>query len=164
MWGETMLDARTSSGSQLQVSSLIRARSGLLLIFLAALSIRAVCCVLFSGEIDAEGAEYARIAQNLLAGKGYVGIGMAGTQLFFPPLYPFLIAGVTVITGDAEISARIINIVMGALLACPVYLIGRRMFDESKGLGAAALVAFHPYLVWLSTTVRCAVNLHIIYF
>jgi 4-amino-4-deoxy-L-arabinose transferase-like glycosyltransferase len=157
-----MLDARTSSGSQLQVSSLIRARSGLLLIFLAALSIRAVCCVLFSGEIDAEGAEYARIAQNLLAGKGYVGIGMAGTQLFFPPLYPFLIAGVTVITGDAEISARIINIVMGALLACPVYLIGRRMFDESKGLGAAALVAFHPYLVWLSTTVRCESTYYIL--
>lgn len=126
-----------------------------MLILLAALSIRAVCGVLFSGEIDGEGAEYARIAQNLLAGKGYVGIGTPGTQLFFPPLFPYLIAGVTVITGDAEISGRIINIVMGALLVCPVYLIGRRMFSESKGLAAAALVAFHPYLVWLSTTVRC---------
>jgi hypothetical protein len=58
----------------------------LVLIFLAALIVRVLCAVIFSGEIDTEGAEYARIAQNIVAGKGYVGIATEGTQLFFPPL------------------------------------------------------------------------------
>ena len=44
----------------------------LLFIVLSALFVRALCAVLFTGEIDAEGTEYARIAQNLIAGNGYV--------------------------------------------------------------------------------------------
>lgn len=128
---------------------------GLLLIMLAALTIRAVCTVLFTGEIDTEGAEYARIAQNIIAGKGYEGLATQGTQLFFPPLFPFLIAGVSFITGDAEIAGRILSVLSGALLVYPVYLIARRMFGEAIGFGAAGLVAVHPYLVQLSTTVFC---------
>ncbi len=129
--------------------------SGLLLIMLAALTLRALCAILFTGEIDTEGAEYARIAQNIIAGKGYEGLATQGTQLFFPPLFPFLIAGVSLITGDAEIAGRILNVLSGALLVYPVYLVARRMFDEAIGLGAAGLIAVHPYLVQLSTTVFC---------
>jgi Dolichyl-phosphate-mannose-protein mannosyltransferase len=144
---------RQKIGTLLQFN--IEHRSGLLFIFAAALIIRAGSSILFSGEIDGEGAEYARLAQNLLAGRGYIGIGHEGTNLFFPPLFPFLIAGVTLITGDADISGRLISIIMGALLIVPVYLISRRMYGKTIGLGSAALIAFHPYLVQFSTTVHC---------
>ena len=45
-----------------------------------------------TGAIDKEGAEYARLAENLRNGVGFVGIAMPGTQLLFNPLYPLLIA------------------------------------------------------------------------
>ena len=145
------------SGDRLRVESTRVAlvdRKRLLLIFSAALMIRALCAVFFTGEIDGEGAEYARIAQNILSGKGYSGIATEGTQLFFPPLFPFLIAGISLITGDAEAAGRVVNVLFGALLVYPVYLIGRRIFGGGIGLGAAAVVAFHPYLVQFSTTVH----------
>jgi 4-amino-4-deoxy-L-arabinose transferase-like glycosyltransferase len=120
-----------------------------------ALLVRIGCAIYFTGEIDPEGAEYARIAENLLAGKGYSGIATEGTQLFFPPLFPFLIALVSLITGDAEAAGRSINVLFGALIAYPVFFIALRIFDRRVALGAAALVAFHPYFIQLSTTVYC---------
>src|SRR4249919_1043591 len=111
----------------------------LLFIVLSALLIRTLCAVLFTGEIDAEGTEYARIAQNLIAGNGYVGIATPGTELLFPPLFSFLIAGVTLIVGDAGIAGRIVSVVFGTLLAFPVYLIAGRLFGQRAALVAAAL-------------------------
>lgn len=97
--------------------------------------------------IEQEGAEYARIAQNLLAGKGYVGIFNNGVQLNFPPLYPAAIALVSLITGDAEIAARSLNIILGALLVVPVYRIAVLLYGRSAGIAAAVLVVLHPVLL-----------------
>jgi 4-amino-4-deoxy-L-arabinose transferase-like glycosyltransferase len=127
----------------------------LLLIVLSALFIRVFCAVRFAGEMDAEGTEYARIAQDLLAGRGYVGFATPGTQLFFPPLFPFLIAGVTWIVGDAGVAGHVVSILFGTLLIVPVYLIARRMFGEHTALAAATLTAFHPYLIMFSVSVFC---------
>lgn len=127
----------------------------LLIILAVALVLRALCAILFNGEIDTEGTEYARIAENLLSGRGYVGMATEGVQLVFPPLFPLLIAGLSMLIGDPETAGRTINIIFGALLVLPVYGIARRLFDERVGLGAAALVAVHPYLVNFSTTVYC---------
>jgi 4-amino-4-deoxy-L-arabinose transferase-like glycosyltransferase len=125
----------------------------LLFIVLSALLIRTLFAVLFTGEIDAEGTEYARIAQNLIAGNGYVGIATPGTELLFPPLFSFLIAGVTLIVGDAGVAGRIVSVVFGTLLAFPVYLIAGRLFGQRAALVAAALTAFHPYLIVFSVSV-----------
>jgi hypothetical protein len=126
-----------------------------LLIVVSALFIRASCAALFTGEMDAEGAEYTRIAQDLIAGKGYVGIATPGTQLFFPPLFPFLIAGVTWIVSDAGMASHIVSVLFGTLLILPVYLIARRMFGDRTALAAATLTAFHPYLIMFSVSVFC---------
>jgi 4-amino-4-deoxy-L-arabinose transferase-like glycosyltransferase len=132
-----------------------RERRVLVGILAVALALRALCTIMFSGEIDTEGAEYARIAENIIQGKGFIGIATEGLQLVFPPLFPVLIAGVSLLTGDAETAGRAINVLFGALLVLPVYGIARRMLGEAVGLGAAALVAVHPYLVYFSTTVFC---------
>jgi hypothetical protein len=48
--------------------------------------------------------------------KGYTGIAAEGAQLVFPPLFPLLIAAVSLITGDAEIAGRAVSIIFGSLL------------------------------------------------
>ena len=98
-------------------------------------------------SIEQEGAEYARIAENLLAGKGYVGIFNNGIQLNFPPLYPLVIAAVSLIAGSAEIAARAINIALGAVLVIPVFRIAELLHGRRVAVAAAALVVFHPVLI-----------------
>ena len=124
-------------------------------IWFLSLLLRGFCAIWFSGMIDEEGAEYARIAQNLLAGVGYVGLVTPGEQLWFPPLFPLLISGITLFTGDAEVAGRAISVVLGSLLVLPVYLIAQRMYNERIATTAAALVGIHPFLVEYSTTVHC---------
>jgi 4-amino-4-deoxy-L-arabinose transferase-like glycosyltransferase len=82
-----------------------------------------------------------------------VGIATPGTELLFPPLFSFLIAGVTLIVGDAEVAGRIVSVAFGTLLAFPVYLIAGRLFGQRAALVAAALTAFHPYLIVFSVSV-----------
>jgi 4-amino-4-deoxy-L-arabinose transferase-like glycosyltransferase len=133
----------------------LRALAAPAAILLGALLLRALLLIHFQGTIDTEGAEYARIAQNILAGRGYVGIATPGTELMFPPLFPLLIAGVTLLVGDAELAARLISVVMGALLVVPMQLLSARLYGRRAGQLAAILVAIHPLLVRLSTTAYC---------
>jgi 4-amino-4-deoxy-L-arabinose transferase-like glycosyltransferase len=114
---------------------------------LLALAIRIVWAFSHGLAIEQEGAEYARIAENLLAGKGYVGIFNNGVQLNFPPLYPLMIAAVSLIAGSAEIAARAINIVLGAVLVVPVFKIAEMLHGRSVAIATAVLVVFHPVLI-----------------
>jgi 4-amino-4-deoxy-L-arabinose transferase-like glycosyltransferase len=128
----------------------VRIDLALVAIVAIAFVIRTVWMVILVGCIDSEGAEYVRIAQNLLAGNGYVGIITPGTELMFPPLFPLLIAAGSLMTGAPELTARMISVSMGALLVCPVYFIARHLYNRSAGLIAASIVAVHPLLAGLS--------------
>jgi asparagine N-glycosylation enzyme membrane subunit Stt3 len=125
----------------------MKAKLPLIAIFFVALIVRAVCVAIFYGEIDTEGSEYARIAQNIAMGNGYSGIATEGTQLIFPPLFPFLIASISFLLNSAEAAGRSLSVASGALLIFPVYLIGCRLFSRKVALGGAALVALHPNLL-----------------
>jgi 4-amino-4-deoxy-L-arabinose transferase-like glycosyltransferase len=124
-------------------------------ILVLAFSLRLLAVIFFTGAIDAEGAEYGRIAENLLSGKGYYGIANPGKELMFPPLFPFLIAAATVVTGNTELGGRLVSLVMGTLLVFPIFLITRHLFSQQAAYVAAALTALHPYLVIFSATVYC---------
>jgi 4-amino-4-deoxy-L-arabinose transferase-like glycosyltransferase len=102
--------------------------------------------------IDNEGADYARVADNLLSGNGYVDI-RGVVRPGFPPLYSLLIAAVTPLTHNSELAGRIVSLLMGAALVVPVFLIARRIYGERPALFAALLVAFHPFLTSLSASV-----------
>jgi 4-amino-4-deoxy-L-arabinose transferase-like glycosyltransferase len=97
--------------------------------------------------IENEGAEYARIGMNLFEGRGYVGMLNNGTQLNFPPLYPISIAVVSLVTGDAEIAARAINVVLAALLVIPMFSIAEQVYGWRAAVAVAALVVLHPVLI-----------------
>jgi len=103
-----------------------------------------------TGAIENEGAEYARLAQNLREGAGFVGLAMPGTELLFNPLYPVLIAAASFITRDYEWAARLISLLFGGFLPLPVFGIASRLFNRRVGLVAALLTILHPLLVNLS--------------
>ena len=107
-----------------------------------------------TGAIESEGAEYARLAENLRNGVGFVGFVTPGPQLNFNPLFPLLIAGGSFLThGDFELAGRLVGLIMGSLLPLPVFGIASSLFDRRVGLIAALLVLLHPLLVHLSFTV-----------
>lgn len=106
-----------------------------------------------TGAIESEGAEYARIAENLRNGVGYVGIVTPGPELMFPPLFPLLISGVSFLTGSYVRAGRLISLVLGTLLPLPAFGIASRLFNRRTGFVAAALMLLHPLLINLSFTV-----------
>src|SRR5216684_7066640 len=106
-----------------------------------------------TGAIESEGAEYARLAENLRNGVGYVGLVTPGAQLNFNPLFPLLIAGTSFVTHNYELAGRLVALIMGALLPLPVFGIASRLFSRRVGFIAAGLTLLHPLLVNLSFAV-----------
>src|SRR6185503_7446333 len=106
-----------------------------------------------TANIGGEGSEYARLADNLRTGNGYVGIFNLGPQLMFPPLYPVLIASFSLITGEAELAGRLVSLIMGTCLVVPVFFMALQIYGRRTAFIAASLVAAHPVLVKLSAEV-----------
>src|ERR1700730_1645897 len=140
--------ARCPGGALLAaLRTAIVGRLPLLLILLLAFTLRLLTARFLMGSIDSEGAEYARIAENLLNGNGYVGIALPGAQLMFPPLFPLLIATVSLITHQSELAGRLVSVSMGTLLVLPVYFITLHLYERKVAYVAALLTACHPVLV-----------------
>lgn len=120
-------------------------------ILIFALALRLVWLVTQTSVIENEGAEYARIAQNLRDGFGYSGT-MRGAQLLFPPVYPVLIAGLSFLTGNIELAARLISVAAGVLLVIPVFLLSEYVHGRRAACISALLVTLYPVLVALSAS------------
>lgn len=103
-----------------------------------------------TGTIESEGAEYAKIAENLRSGVGYVGLVSRGPQVLFNPLFPLLIAGASYLIHDMEWAGRSVALIICALLPLPAFGIASRIFSRRVGVIAALLVIFHPLLLHLS--------------
>jgi len=102
--------------------------------------------------IEIDGAEYARLSENLLAGKGYT--GLSGTpHMGLSPLYPILIAGLAFVIKNIELSGRIISLIFGTFTLFPVYLLVRRIFNRKAALLAILFLAIYPPMVLSSTAV-----------
>lgn len=109
--------------------------------------------MLFMGTnpvIEVDGVIYATLARNLMAGKGFLGL-YGSTDLIFPPLYPYLIAAVMVITDNAESAARWVSTIAGTLLVLPVFWLARRIYGRWEAWAASFLTAFYPLMLAAST-------------
>ena len=103
-----------------------------------------------TGTIESEGAEYAKIAQNLRSGVGYVGLVSPGPQVLFNPLFPILIAAASFFTPDYEWAGRVAALIICGLLPLPAFGIASRLFNRRVGFIAALLIMLHPLLLRLS--------------
>jgi len=123
----------------------------MILLVAASFAIRAAAWAYWgTGTIESEGAEYAKIAENLRNGVGYVGLVSPGPQVLFTPLFPLLIAGASFLTHNYELAGRLVALVLCSLLPLPVFGIASRLFNRRVGFIAGALVLLHPLLVQLS--------------
>jgi 4-amino-4-deoxy-L-arabinose transferase-like glycosyltransferase len=122
--------------------------------FATALVLRLVWIHYWPLSIESEGVYYARIAENLLSGRGYVGAREAGKQLLYPPLYPGLIAFATAFVRNSELAGRIVSAVCGSLWIIPLMFITRSAFDETSGVIVGIMAAIGPPMIAISGTVQ----------
>ncbi|MDZ4278210.1 MAG: glycosyltransferase family 39 protein [Dehalococcoidia bacterium] len=96
---------------------------------------------------------YYVVAVNLAQGYGFVTAagdvfmevpGPGEPTAFWPPAYPFALAGVYKLFGIGFTSAKVYNALLGALTIPFVYLLAREIFDKRTGLFAAAAFAVFP--------------------
>jgi 4-amino-4-deoxy-L-arabinose transferase-like glycosyltransferase len=99
---------------------------------------------------------YFVVASNLANGYGFVvqphptlgeipGPGEA--TAFWPPGYPFVLAGLYQFTGVSITSPQVLNALLGALTVPFVFALGKAIFDERAGLLAAGLFAVFPNVI-----------------
>lgn len=94
---------------------------------------------------------FMNIAWNLVTGHGYSMNGEVPTAIR-PPSYPFLLAGVFSVAGKSAVAARVVNVLLGAMVAPLVYMTGLRLFGRRAALIAASAAAIYPF--WLDNGLR----------
>ena len=132
-------------------------RGGRLLVALFALGLVVRLVVLWNTSgLEAKIADerdYVRLADGILAGRGFVSDSGQPTSLR-PPLYPALVAGTWSVAGPRNMQAvRAVQIVLAALTAWLVFELGRRAFDSRVGAWAAIVVWLYPELVFFNFTI-----------
>ena len=101
--------------------------------------------------IDYDGVYYAMLGKNLFSGNGYIepeGI----YQWYYPPLYPLNIGILWKLSGNLEVSSKLVSLIYGTLILPLTYLIAKKFYNFKVGIIATALVALHPNMIRFSTT------------
>ena len=126
-----------------------RIRIGLIVVLAVAFLTRLALIVAFKTYAHPGAWEYETIANNLLAGKGFSYAFLNTTYLSFnTPLFPYFCAGVYALTNHSFLAILLVQSLFTTALALVVFKIAKLVFSDAVGLLAAALVAFHPGLMY----------------
>ena len=121
-------------------------RKTLILILLLAFSLRVGWMLYNSQSMENEGAEYARIAQNLLQKQQYNGI-LGGPESIFPSPLSSPDRGHLLRQQETQkYAGRAVSLAFGTLLVLPMFFISFRLFGLRTGYLSAIFVALHPFL------------------
>lgn len=104
--------------------------------------------VLTAKGIDPDGVVYLSVAKDFFNKNYYKAFSNV-----FPPFYPFLTALLYPVTGDFELTGRIISLTFGTLIVLPIFYLGKRLFGETLATLSVLLSVFQPYLVQFSGSV-----------
>jgi hypothetical protein len=114
---------------------------------LAALALRLIVLAqLGSPIIDMDGANFARTAENLVHGYGYLGIRGTVSAVHIS-LFPLAVALMVWLGAHAEQAAIAISLAAGALLVVPAYDITRQLAGPRSAIVAGAIVAINPIAI-----------------
>jgi 4-amino-4-deoxy-L-arabinose transferase-like glycosyltransferase len=81
-----------------------------------------------------------------LAATGEYGPG--GPSAWFPPGYPFYLAGIYELFGYGQLAGKLGNVLLGTAITLLAYLLARRLIGQRAALLAALLVAVWPNLLY----------------
>ena len=96
--------------------------------------------------------QYQEIAVNLAEGRGFSLNGQ--TTSWRPPLYPFVLAGLYLLTGTTDPTvARAFQTVLSLVNCLVVFALGRQLFGGTVAVGAALVFAFYPSLLFYNNHV-----------
>ena len=97
--------------------------------------------------------EYEAIAQNLLAGKGYVYSNLGTDYFSFHSAFPYVLltAFVYTVSNHSQTAMLLVQCLTTGTLVLVINSLGRRVGGHSVGWLAGALVAFHPGLLYYDT-------------
>jgi 4-amino-4-deoxy-L-arabinose transferase-like glycosyltransferase len=130
-------------------------RGRLLLIAAGALVLRLVYVLVLARKVSMAGdASYFHATANLLAeGKGfiepfvYVAYDISVPTASHPPLYPIVLAPVSLLGGTGELAHRATGCFIGVACLVVLALIARRIAGDRAGLAAAGIAAVYPILI-----------------
>lgn len=97
----------------------------------------------FFGHAFADSAVYDSWSERILAGEPY-----PPRAYYQAPGYPFLLAGLKVLTGGSRAGVLLLQLLAGSAALTLLFLVGRRLSGERAGLLAALLAGFHAPLVF----------------
>jgi 4-amino-4-deoxy-L-arabinose transferase-like glycosyltransferase len=81
---------------------------------------------------------YITAARGILEGRW--------AETIVPPLYPALIAAISLLQNDFETAGIIVSFVFSSLLVIPIFYLGRELYNARVGMVAALLAAVQPCL------------------
>ncbi|MBI4571285.1 MAG: glycosyltransferase family 39 protein [Chloroflexi bacterium] len=103
--------------------------------------------------LGGDGRWYLTVARNVAEGRGYVIafdehgrelVGQGQPTAFWPPGYPFALAGAFKLFGPGMTAVELLNVAAEAASIVLIFLLGRRVAGTATGLLAAGLYALLP--------------------
>jgi 4-amino-4-deoxy-L-arabinose transferase-like glycosyltransferase len=122
-------------------------------IFVLALAVRLAWLAVGPKVIENEGVYYARVGENLAAGRGLLSIHENGKHLLYPPLYATMISLGVRAGLSGEQAGRALSLAFGALFPLLVMAMARRLYGRRAGWFAGVLAAVQPVLIVASSAV-----------
>jgi len=126
-------------------------------------AVRAVTAVILAGAVLRLIAYFAArslwldeaMLANNIVGRTFVALlGPLGENQSAPWLFLFGERAATVVAGSNELALRLLPLATGIALPYVVWLTGRRIFDDTAGVVAAAIAALSPLLLYYSNEVK----------
>jgi 4-amino-4-deoxy-L-arabinose transferase-like glycosyltransferase len=134
-----------------------KARRLLILVVLVALALRIFVTLLPIGGDQMHIRQQGRVAEALLAGRGF-GSPFRSNQVaaIMPPVYPLIVAAFFKLFGvqttASILAVHVFDSALSALACIPVFLMARRSFGERVALWAAWGWAFSPYGIYFAAS------------
>jgi 4-amino-4-deoxy-L-arabinose transferase-like glycosyltransferase len=152
--GKSVSDTETVDERAALRGGPLRVRGAILAIVALALVVRVGAIVADGGYFPQQDAwDYDRHARSIAGGDGFPDSYYAldrGPSALRAPGYPYLLAGLYLISGDSVTVGRLGNAALGALAVLLIYLVAARVWGSRVGLLGAGLAAVFPPLVLLS--------------